>query len=70
MTQVVDAPGSGRPGVAEQLVAEFAGSLPAAAVAEAVRTAREELSGQVPPAAMDELVHRLVGHRLRDGGRT
>jgi hypothetical protein len=31
-----------------------------------VRVARRELHGQVPQAAMDELVHRLAEHRLAE----
>lgn len=57
-----------RRGVVEELVADFAGVLPAPVVAAAVRDARRELHGQVPDGAMDELVHRLAGHRLRHRG--
>ena len=55
-----------RPEVAEHLAAEFADEVPVSAVEEAVRMARRELRGQVPPGAMEEMVHRLAGHRLAD----
>jgi hypothetical protein len=52
--------------VAEQLMAEFAGVLPVEVVEAAVRSAEQELRGQVPKDSLEELVHRLAGYRLRE----
>jgi hypothetical protein len=52
--------------VLEQLEVEFAGIVPPAAVGAVVRAAERELRGQVPPGSLDEMLHRLAGHRLRE----
>jgi hypothetical protein len=60
-------PGAGRPSVvARQLSVEFDGVLPRGIVEAEVAAAAEELRGQVPPGSLDELLHRLAGHRLRE----
>ncbi|MFD2416804.1 hypothetical protein [Amycolatopsis pigmentata] len=51
-------------GVAEQLAREFGKSVPRADIEEVVATARRDLDGQVPPHALDELLHRLAHYRL------
>lgn len=52
--------------VCRQLSAEFAGILPHVIVEAEVAAAEAELRGQVPPGSLDELLHRLAGHRLRE----
>jgi hypothetical protein len=55
-----------RAGTARRPALEFDGVLPSAAVEATVEQAAAELRGQVPPGSVDELVHRLAAHRLRE----
>lgn len=48
----------------EQLAPEFAGVVPRAELESIVRTARQDLEGQVVPTALDEMLHRLAHYRL------
>lgn len=48
----------------ERLVREFHGRVPADTVAAEIDTAERELRGQVPDGALEEMVYRLVAHRL------
>lgn len=50
--------------VTEQLAREFGETLLRADIEEVVREARRDLDGQVPPHALDELLHRLAHYRL------
>jgi hypothetical protein len=52
--------------VVRQLAVEFDGVLSPFAVAAEVIAAEAELRGQVPPGSLDEMLHRLVGQRLRE----
>jgi hypothetical protein len=52
--------------VAEQLMAEFGGVLPVEVIEAEVRSAEQDLRGQVPTDSLEELVHRLAGYRLRE----
>lgn len=52
--------------VDRELSAEFDGVLPRVIVEAEVAVAEAELLGQVPPGALDEMLHRLAGHRLRE----
>jgi hypothetical protein len=52
--------------VGRQLSAEFDGILPRVIVEAEVAVAEAELRGQVPSGSLDELLHRLAGHRLRE----
>ncbi len=52
--------------VTRRLTDEFAGVLPPRTVQAEVESAEVELRGQVPPGSLDELLHRLAGHRLRE----
>jgi hypothetical protein len=51
---------------------EFTPELDPDVVEAEVATAERELRGQVPPGSLEELMHRLVGWRLRQraGGRS
>lgn len=53
-------------GVAVRLAAQFAGVLPRRVVAAEVAAAERELRGQVPPAALAEMLHRLAEVRLHE----
>lgn len=57
---------AGRGGVADRLVAEFAGAVPPVVVRAVVEDAAAELRGQVPPGGLQEMLHRLAGQRLRE----
>lgn len=48
----------------ELLAIEFAGLVPRADIESVVRAARQDLAGQVVPAALDEMLHRLAHYRL------
>ena len=50
--------------VASELVAEFRGLLPADVVQTEIAMADRELCGQILPAALAELLHRLARYRL------
>lgn len=50
--------------LAGQLAREFGETVPRADIEEVVRVARRDLDGQVPPEALDELLHRLAHYRL------
>jgi hypothetical protein len=50
--------------VADALAREFAETVPRSHVVDIVRVARQDLDGQVPPSALDELLHRLAHYRL------
>jgi hypothetical protein len=52
--------------VADRLAVEFEGVLPQVAVDGEVRVAELELQGQVPAGSLDEMVHHLAAHRLRE----
>jgi hypothetical protein len=52
--------------VADRLAAEFEGVIPHALVDVEVGVAELELRGQVPAGSLDEMIHRLVEHRLRE----
>jgi hypothetical protein len=52
--------------VAVDLAAEFAGLLPLDTVTAEVATAERDLRGQVVPAALAEMLHRLADHRLQE----
>lgn len=52
--------------VAEQLMASYEDSVSAATVSAVVLQAQAELDGQVPRAAMPELLHRLADQRLAE----
>ena len=54
-----------RDAVARRLSVEFDGVLPCVIVEAEVAAAEAELRGQVPPGALDEMLHRLAGYRLR-----
>jgi hypothetical protein len=60
---------TGRREVARRLAVEFDGLLPQAAVDAEVEAAEIELRGQIPPGSLDEMLHRLAGHRLRERAR-
>lgn len=51
--------------VAAELAEEFAGKLPARRVYGEVAAARSDLDGQVVPASIHELAHRLARYRLQ-----
>ena len=51
--------------IAQALMHEFDGILPAALVTSVVLQAREDLHGQVVGTALPELLHRLCRVRLR-----
>ena len=55
--------------VTEHLAVQFDGLHPRATVEAEVEAAELELRGQVPPGSLDELIHRLVEHRLRERAR-
>ena len=46
------------------LVDEFHGTVPESLVAATVRTARKDLTGQIAPEAVDEMLHCLARYRL------
>ncbi|MCR6488953.1 hypothetical protein M8542_39605 [Amycolatopsis sp. OK19-0408] len=50
--------------VSNWLTGEFAARLPAADIAEIVRSARTDLEGQIVPEAMGEMLHRLARFRV------
>jgi hypothetical protein len=50
--------------VVAHLVEEFDGTVPESLVAMTVQTARKDLTGQIAPEAMDEMLHCLVRYRL------
>ncbi|WP_052372225.1 hypothetical protein [Amycolatopsis taiwanensis] len=50
--------------VTEQLAHEFAGIVSRADLEDVVLSARRDLEGQVVPAALDEMLHRLAHYRL------
>ncbi|HEY3465105.1 MAG TPA: hypothetical protein VGL47_08230 [Amycolatopsis sp.] len=50
--------------VSSWLTVEFASRLPAADIAEIVRSARTDLEGQIVPEAMGEMLHRLARFRV------
>lgn len=50
--------------VTEQLAHEFAGTVSRAELEDVVLGARRDLEGQVVPAALDEMLHRLAHYRL------
>lgn len=52
--------------VADRLAMEFEGVHPQVAVDVEVGVAELELRGQVPAGSLDEMVHRLAAHRLRE----
>lgn len=52
--------------VAEQLAREFGETVPRTDIDEVVHAARRDLDGQVPPHALDELLHRLAHYRLSE----
>ena len=58
--------GAGVSAASERLAVEFTGVLPRAAIDAEVRVAELELRGQVPAGSLDEMLHRLAGHRLRE----
>ena len=51
------------------LAEEFVELLPRSVVEAEIRLAQEELAGQVPDGAVDELLHRLVECRLQQRAR-
>jgi hypothetical protein len=53
----------------ERQVAEFSRTLSRAVVEAEVERAERELRGQVPPGALEEMLHRLVRCRLRQRAR-
>jgi hypothetical protein len=53
--------------VAERLITEFDGFVPARIVARIVLEAVADLNGQVQPEAFPELLHRLAHYRLEIG---
>jgi hypothetical protein len=55
----------GRLEVVRRLSHEFDGMLSPFAVAAEVVAAESELHGRVPPAELDEMLHRLAGQWLR-----
>jgi hypothetical protein len=57
---------TGRQEVARRLTVEFDGVLPRVAVEAEVEAAELELRGQIPPGSLDEMLHRLARHRLRE----
>lgn len=50
--------------VALALESEFRDRLPTGSVAAVLAAARRDLEGQVPPAALGEMLHRLASYRL------
>jgi hypothetical protein len=52
--------------VAEHLVAEFDGVVPAHIVRRVMRAARSDLDNEVPAEALPEFLHRLTRQRLID----
>ncbi|MCX6464557.1 MAG: hypothetical protein NTW05_13355 [Pseudonocardiales bacterium] len=54
-----------RNAVAARLAEEYAGLVPPDVVHREVAAAERELRGQVPPGALEEMLHRLAAYRLR-----
>jgi hypothetical protein len=52
--------------VIERLISEYRGVVPAALVAVVVLDAERDLHGQVVPASLDEMLHRLASFRLQE----
>jgi hypothetical protein len=50
--------------VALSLQVQFGDRLPRGCIAAVVAAARRDLEGQVPPAALGEMLHRLAAYRL------
>jgi hypothetical protein len=50
--------------VVEQLTDELGATVPRSSIEDIVRTASQDLEGQVLPSSLEEMLHRLAHYRL------